>query len=68
MLAGLRVRGAALSAEPLELALLGGDLAPGDRVVLEGVQKMSEGRSVEVVDPAQLEDDSALQATRARGP
>ena len=48
--------------------LLGGDLAPGDRVVLEGVQKMSEGRSVEVVDPAQLEDDSALQATRARGP
>lgn len=47
--------------------LLGGGLAPGDRVVVEGVQKMSDGRLVEVVDPDQLKDDSALPATRARG-
>ncbi|MDT8408051.1 MAG: efflux RND transporter periplasmic adaptor subunit [Wenzhouxiangellaceae bacterium] len=47
--------------------LLGDGLAPGDRVVLEGVQKMSDGRPVEVVDPDRLQDNSALQATRARG-
>ena len=47
--------------------LLGGGLAPGDRVVLEGVQKMSDGRLVEVVDPDQLEDGSALRATGERG-
>jgi len=46
--------------------LLGGGLAPGDRVVLEGVQKMSDGRLVEVVDPDRLEDGSALQATQGR--
>ncbi|MDT8450978.1 MAG: efflux RND transporter periplasmic adaptor subunit [Wenzhouxiangellaceae bacterium] len=43
--------------------LLGGDLSPGDRVVLEGVQKMAEGRLVEVVDPASLETRDAVQAT-----
>lgn len=48
--------------------LLDGALAPGDRVVLEGVQKMSEGRLVEIVDPDRLEDRSALQATRERRP
>lgn len=46
--------------------LLDGDLAPGDRVVLEGVQKMSEGRRVEVVDPDRFENRDALQATRVR--
>lgn len=44
--------------------LLDGGLAPGDRVVLEGVQKMSDGRLVEVVDPDRLQDGSALRAMR----
>ncbi|HKL49981.1 MAG TPA: efflux RND transporter periplasmic adaptor subunit [Wenzhouxiangellaceae bacterium] len=47
--------------------LLDGDLAPGDRVVLEGVQKMSEGRPVEVVDPDRVENRDALRAVRDPG-
>lgn len=43
--------------------LLGGEIVPGDRVVLEGVQKMSDGRLVEVVDPGRSEADGALPAT-----
>jgi len=43
--------------------LLGGEIQSGDRVVLEGVQKMSDGRRVEVVDPGRLEDRSAVPAT-----
>ncbi|MDT8437935.1 MAG: efflux RND transporter periplasmic adaptor subunit [Wenzhouxiangellaceae bacterium] len=47
--------------------LLGGEIAAGDRVVLEGVQKMSEGRRVEVVDPGRFEDRAAVQATLGSG-
>jgi len=43
--------------------LLGGDIRPGNRVVLEGVQKMSDGRPVEIVDPGRLEERGALPAT-----
>jgi len=42
--------------------LLDGDIAPGERVVLEGVQNMSEGRAVEVVDPDDLDDDRPVPA------
>lgn len=48
--------------------LLGGELAPGDRVVLEGVQKMAEDRLVEVVDPASLETREPVQATVRKKP
>jgi len=46
--------------------LLGGGLAAGDRVVLEGVQKMSEGRLVEVVDPDRPESSGKVPASSGR--
>lgn len=37
-------------------------VAPGEAVVLEGVQKMSEGRLVEVIDAAELDARTAVRA------
>jgi len=42
--------------------LLDADLAPGQAVVMEGVQQMAEGRKVEVIDPLTLDTQETLPA------
>ncbi|GAB4183990.1 MAG: efflux RND transporter periplasmic adaptor subunit [Wenzhouxiangellaceae bacterium] len=47
--------------------LVDGDIDQGQMVVMEGVQKMSDGRLVEVVDSSSLDQDVAVQAHRSSG-
>ncbi len=47
--------------------LIDGDIDVGQRVVLEGVQKMADGRVVEVVDPDLLDARDAVQARLENG-
>ena len=47
--------------------LIDGDIDVGQRVVLEGVQKMADGRVVEVVDPDLMDARDTVQARLESG-
>lgn len=49
------------------IVLIDGDIDVGQRVVLEGVQKMADGRVVEVVDPDLMDARDAVQARLESG-